>query len=92
MASSVPIYLSMIPGSVSLTRSICTLFPCRSRKLQEGHHELIRQHQFHKVELVKIFCPEQADEAHESLTAHARSLLELGLAYRMVRLCGGDIE
>ena len=46
----------------------------------------------HKVELVKITTPEQADEAHESLTAHARSLLEkLGLAYRMVRLCGGDI-
>ncbi|MGC6510858.1 MAG: serine--tRNA ligase [Myxococcota bacterium] len=55
-------------------------------------HGLIRQHQFHKVELVKITTPEQADEAHESLTAHARSLLEkLGLSYRVVRLCGGDI-
>ena len=54
---------------------------------------LIRQHQFHKVELVRITTPETSDEHHERLTAHAESCLQrLGLAYRMVRLCGGDIS
>ncbi len=53
---------------------------------------LIRQHQFHKVEMVKIVTPDQAIEAHESLTADAESLLQaLNLPYRTVILCGGDV-
>ncbi len=53
---------------------------------------LIRQHQFHKVEMVKIVTPDQAIEAHESLTANAESLLQaLNLPYRTVILCGGDV-
>ena len=53
---------------------------------------LIRQHQFHKVEMVKIVTPEQAIEEHESLTANAESLLQaLNLPYRTVILCGGDV-
>ncbi len=56
-------------------------------------HGLIRQHQFHKVELVKITTPEQSDAEHEKLTADARRLLEkLKLPYRVMRLCGGDIS
>ena len=55
-------------------------------------HGLIRQHQFHKVELVKITTPEQSDVEHEKLTQDARRLLEkLKLPYRVMRLCGGDI-
>jgi len=53
---------------------------------------LIRQHQFHKVELVHITTPEQSAAEHERLTRHAESLLEaLNLPYRRMALCGGDI-
>lgn len=53
---------------------------------------LMRQHQFHKVEMVKVTTPETSDEEHEALTRHAEELLEeLGLPYRRVKLCGGDI-
>lgn len=53
---------------------------------------LIRQHQFHKVEMVKITTPDQARAEHESLTADAERLLQnLGLPHRTVALCGGDV-
>lgn len=53
---------------------------------------LFRQHQFHKVELVKITTPEQSDEEHHKLVAHAETCLQkLGLPYRKMRLCSGDI-
>lgn len=53
---------------------------------------LIRQHQFEKVELVCAVRPEQSDEALEALTGHAEAVLQaLGLPYRKVRLCGGDL-
>ena len=53
---------------------------------------LIRQHQFHKVEMVKIVTPDQAQAEHEALTADAERLLQaLGLPYRTVILCGGDV-
>ena len=53
---------------------------------------MIRQHQFEKVELVQIVHPNDSWEALDSLTADAESILEkLGLAYRSVALCGGDL-
>jgi len=53
---------------------------------------LIRQHQFHKVEMVKFVTPDQAIDEHESLTANAEALLQaLELPYRTVILCGGDV-
>lgn len=53
---------------------------------------LIRTHQFHKVELVKITTPNTSDEQHELLTTHAEACLQaLELPYRKVRLCSGDI-
>ena len=53
---------------------------------------LIRVHQFHKVEVVKFVLPEQSMAELESLTAHAESLLqELGLPYRVVCCCTGDM-
>ena len=53
---------------------------------------MIRQHQFEKVELVKIVPPEQSFDALEALTRHAEVILErLGLPYRRVVLCGGDL-
>lgn len=53
---------------------------------------LIRQHQFEKVELVKIALPEQSEEEHEKLTANAERILQLlGLPYRTVVLSTGDM-
>jgi seryl-tRNA synthetase len=53
---------------------------------------LIRQHQFDKVELVKFATPEQSYDELESLTANAEEVLRrLGLAYRTVLLCTGDM-
>ena len=53
---------------------------------------LIRQHQFDKVELVKITTPEQSHDELEKLTRNAETILEkLGLAYRRVLLCTGDM-
>ncbi len=53
---------------------------------------LIRQHQFHKVEMVWFVTPEQGEAAHAELVRHAESLLEaLEIPYRTVELCGGDI-
>lgn len=53
---------------------------------------IIRQHQFHKVELVWITTPEQAEAAHLELLGHAEEVLRrLGLHYRVVQLCGGDL-
>jgi len=53
---------------------------------------LIRQHQFHKVEMVVLTRPEGSDEALEALTGCAEAVLEaLELPYRVVSLCTGDL-
>ena len=53
---------------------------------------MIRQHQFEKVELVQMVTPDQSDAALEELTGHAEVILQrLGLSYRKVILCSGDI-
>jgi seryl-tRNA synthetase len=53
---------------------------------------MIRQHQFSKVELVSITTPEQAMAEHERMTACAEEVLKrLGLAYRTMLLCTGDM-
>jgi seryl-tRNA synthetase len=53
---------------------------------------LIRQHQFDKVELVSFSRPEESYEELERLTSHAETILqELGLPYRVVTLCTGDM-
>jgi seryl-tRNA synthetase len=53
---------------------------------------MIRQHQFTKVELVSITAPEQSRDELERMTASAESILQgLGLHYRVMRLCAGDM-
>jgi seryl-tRNA synthetase len=53
---------------------------------------LIRQHQFEKVELVKLCLPENSEEEHEKLTANAEKILQLlGLPYRTIVLSTGDM-
>ncbi len=53
---------------------------------------MIRQHQFEKVEMVQLVAPDQSYQALEELTVHAENILQkLGLAYRTVILCAGDL-
>jgi seryl-tRNA synthetase len=53
---------------------------------------ILRQHQFQKVELFKFTHPEKSYEEHEALTRNAESLLQkLGLHYRTILLCTGDM-
>src|SRR5215475_8224625 len=53
---------------------------------------ILRQHQFQKVELFKFTHPDKSYEEHEKLVAHAEAILErLGLHYRTMLLCSGDM-
>jgi len=53
---------------------------------------LIRQHQFDKVEMVQVVHPEKSDAALEVMTGHAEAILQkLGLPYRVMSLCTGDM-
>lgn len=73
----------------------CALTPCfRSEAGSYGKDTkgLIRQHQFHKVELVRFALPDQSLADLELLTGHAEAVLQrLGLHYRVIALCGGDL-
>jgi seryl-tRNA synthetase len=74
---------------------LCAYTPCfRSEAGSYGKdvRGIIRQHQFQKVELVKFTRPEQSYEELERLTADAEDILQrLGLPYRTVALCTGDL-
>ncbi len=78
-----------------LTTSFCAYTPCfRSEAGSYGKdvRGMIRQHQFQKVELVKFCKPEDSNAEHERLTRDAEAVLErLGLPYRRVLLCTGDM-
>jgi seryl-tRNA synthetase len=53
---------------------------------------MIRQHQFDKVELVQVVHPEKSYEALEEMVGHAETILQtLGLPYRVMQLCTGDM-
>ncbi len=75
--------------------SFCAYTPCfRSEAGSYGKdvRGMIRQHQFQKVELVKFCRPEDSPAEHEKLTRHAETVLErLGLPYRRMLLCTGDM-
>ena len=54
---------------------------------------LNRLHQFDKVEIVQLSLPEVSYEALDGMVAHVESIVRsLGLPYRIVRLCGGDMS
>ena len=84
-----------ILDEVQLPISYCAYTPCfRSEAGSYGKdvRGIIRQHQFQKVELVKFAKPENSNEEHERLTRHAETVLErLGLPYRRMLLCTGDM-
>jgi seryl-tRNA synthetase len=79
----------------SLPRRLVAHTPCfRSEAGTYGRDTrgMIRQHQFEKVELVQVVAPGDSADALEQLTGHAETILQrLGLPYRVMMLCAGDI-
>jgi seryl-tRNA synthetase len=78
-----------------LPRKFVGYTPCFRREAGAAGREtrgIIRVHQFDKVELVKVAHPEKSYDELESLTANAERVLQLlGLHYRIVELCTGDL-
>lgn len=88
-------YADEILDATDLPKYFTAYTPCfRSEAGSYGRDTrgLIRQHQFEKVELVKLSLPEDSDREHEGLTANAERILQLlGLPYRTVVLSTGDM-
>ncbi len=89
------IYADEILSAEELPRKFCAYTPCFRReagsygKVTAG---IIRQHQFNKVELVKLAKPEDSWTELEKLTSDAETILQkLDLPYRVVALCTGDM-
>jgi seryl-tRNA synthetase len=96
--SEVPVtnlYRDEVLDPSRLPNSLTAYTPCfRSEAGSYGKdvRGIIRQHQFQKVELVKFAHPEHSYEEHEKLTRDAEEVLQkLGLHYRTVALCTGDM-
>lgn len=89
------LYRDEILDFARLPISLTAYTPCfRSEAGSYGKdvRGIIRQHQFQKVELVKFSRPEQSYDEHEKLTHDAEEVLQkLGLHYRVVTLCTGDM-
>ena len=89
------LYRDEVIEQARLPISLTAYTPCfRSEAGSYGKdvRGIIRQHQFQKVELVKFTRPDQSYEAHEKLTRNAEEVLQrLGLHYRVVTLCTGDM-
>jgi seryl-tRNA synthetase len=90
------LYRDEILDAARLPISLTAYTPCfRSEAGSYGKdvRGIIRQHQFQKVELVKFSRPENSYEEHEKLTRNAETVLQkLGLHYRVVTLCTGDMS
>lgn len=84
-----------IVASPALPVRLTALTPCfRSEAGAAGRDTrgLIRQHQFEKVELVSICAPDQSEAEHQHMIASAEGILQaLGLPYRRMLLCAGDM-
>ena len=89
------IHAGEILAAEELPKKFCAYTPCFRReagsygKVTAG---IIRQHQFNKVEIVKLAKPEESWDELETLTADAEGILQkLDLPYRVVALCTGDM-
>ena len=84
-----------ILAAKELPKKFVAYTPCFRREAGSAGREtrgILRVHQFDKVELVKITTAEKSYEEHESLTADAERVLQLlGLHYRIIELCTGDL-
>ncbi|MGA3171372.1 MAG: serine--tRNA ligase [Chthoniobacteraceae bacterium] len=89
------LYREEILSPADLPKNFVAYTPCFRREAGSaglGTRGLIRVHQFDKVELVKLTTPEASYAELESLTAHAEKVLQiLGLHYRVIELCTGDL-
>lgn len=89
------LYRDMILDGAKLPIRHCAYSACfRAEAGSAGRDTrgLIRQHQFNKVEMVKIAKPDESYDELESMTASAEKVLQLlGLPYRVVTLCTGDM-
>ncbi|RFZ95559.1 serine--tRNA ligase [Mucilaginibacter conchicola] len=89
------LYRDVILKGEELPVKNCGHTPCFRREAGSyGAHVrgLNRLHQFDKVEIVQIVHPDQSYEVLEGMSLHVQSLLQkLGLPYRVLRLCGGDM-
>jgi seryl-tRNA synthetase len=89
------LYAGEVMDETDLPRGFCAWTPCfRSEAGSYGKDTkgLIRQHQFHKVEMVYFAHPDNSYEVLEKMTAQAGNLLErLNLPYRVITLCTGDM-
>ena len=89
------LYRDEILKEEDLPVRLCGYTPCfRSEAGAAGKDTrgLIRVHQFSKVEMVNFVRPEEGEQALEEITAEAEGILQaLGLAYRVIVLCSGDI-
>jgi len=89
------LYRGEILNFVDLPKKFAAYTPCFRREAGAGGREtrgIIRVHQFDKVELVKITTPERSYDELELLTADAERVLQLlGLHYRVIELCSGDL-
>jgi seryl-tRNA synthetase len=90
------LYRDEVLDAARLPISLTAYTPCfRSEAGSYGKdvRGIIRQHQFQKVELVKFALPENSYEEHEKLTKNAETVLQkLGLHYRTMALCTGDMS
>ncbi|RMH59244.1 MAG: serine--tRNA ligase [Zetaproteobacteria bacterium] len=89
------LYQERILDAARLPIRHCAYTPCFRREAGSAGRDvrgMIRQHQFDKVELVWLTRPEHALSGLETLTGHAEAVLQaLGLPYRVVELCAGDL-
>lgn len=89
------LYRDTILAESDLPVKMAAFTPCFRREAGSAGRDnkgIIRMHQFDKVELVQIVHPDRGFEALEELTGHAESVLrKLGLHYRVIELCTGDI-
>ncbi len=89
------LYRGLMLDAEDLPKKNAAFSPCFRREAGSHGREvrgLTRTHQFQKVELVQLAHPDESEAAHEALTRHAETVLEkLGLIYRRIELCGGDL-
>lgn len=89
------LYRDTILTEADLPVKMVAYTPCFRREAGSAGRDnkgIIRMHQFDKVELVQIVHPDHGFDVLEQLTAHAESILQkLGLHYRVIELCTGDI-
>jgi len=90
------IYRDEIIAADKLPVKMTAYTPCFRREAGSYGKDvrgLNRVHQFDKVEIVQLVHPEKSYDAHEEMVLHIEKLLQaLGLQYRILRLCGGDMS